>query len=449
MTAIKLRPYQIEGVEFAHKHKRVFIGHPMRLGKTAIAINAFKLSELFEPKILVIVPKAALHVWQNEFALWGLDVPDIIHGNLHLRTDLWTALPWVITTYGTMIKDVEAGRVPQYWDYIICDEAKRVRNRKSKAFKCLKQLKCEYAFWLDGKPYGKGPQDVWTAFNYFNPKRYSSYWKFINTFCIIAQTHFGNEIVGSRNKGAFNRIRDHYFIRRTRAEVLPDLPEKPQRQIIPLDLGRPQRTLHDGVIKDMLAFDDQTDAMIWAQNKMTAILRARQILVCPKILDANLPDGTAIDFIVEHLKESDDQHVVIFTPFTSVFPFLEEALLKGGLGPLIKFSGKLSAKQLRESLDRFKESKGQAVCSIKFAQAFDLSSASIGYMLGYEWDPDDNEQAEARLEKADEHWPVHIYYIKHIDTEDEHVLEQLNEKHIRVSPMYMTKAELKEVYHGH
>ena len=133
----------------------------MRLGKTAIALDAIWLTCLEEdisnPAILMIVPKSTIHVWEDEFIKWlgdelafgnfGLTV---LHGNPESRASLWNSELIVVTTYGTLLKDINV--MPKVWDFIILDEAHRIRNRKSKAFVAIKKLKTEHLYILTGTP---------------------------------------------------------------------------------------------------------------------------------------------------------------------------------------------------------------------------------------------------------------------------------------------------------
>ena len=69
-------------------------------------------------------------------------------------------------------------------------------------------------------------------------------------------------------------------------------------------------------------------------------------------------------------------------------------------------------------------------------------------MLGYEWDANDNIQAEDRLHRIGQKNNVDWYYILHEGTVDEAVMEKLNEKRdaqlwsLHAEDMY---AKLKEI----
>jgi hypothetical protein len=61
----------------------------------------------------------------------------------------------------------------------------------------------------------------------------------------------------------------------------------------------------------------------------------------------------------------------------------------------------------------FREVRGIALCSIRYAESFDLTPATWGVFVGYEWDAWDNLQAEDRLHRGEITDPINLYYIRH------------------------------------
>ena len=113
------------------------------------------------------------------------------------------------------------------WDAIVCDEAHRIKNRKAKQTIGIKLLKTSYKFALTGTPIQNKPDDLWSILNWLNPF-YSgeSYWQFVNKFCEIEETYFGNQIIGltrdTDSQQILQNILNEIMIRTVNDDSLPD-----------------------------------------------------------------------------------------------------------------------------------------------------------------------------------------------------------------------------------
>ncbi len=447
MASPKLYPYQLEAIQFAVKRKRVIIGHEMGLGKTAIALKVITADEHGSwpgfGKILILCPKSAVYVWQTECEKW-LDVqPTLIVGKPEERKKLWESTDFVLCTFDILKRDIKPANmhVPLRWDIIEVDEAHRIRNRKTQIFKALKKLKSAYLIFLTGTPVSKGPQDLWTMLYLIKPHIFSSYWKFVSTFCVIDETPWGQEIIGAKNTDNLREILRDYAIRKTKRQVLPELPEK-TRQTIIIDPSPLQRKLHDTLIEDMLV--ELNDTLLTSSTILTNIIKLRQILVTPQILDPGVEKGAGLDLILEHLADRDvnDRHMVIFTPFVRALPHIVKALNAEGHHLVGTLKGGVNPEKVKDTIEQFKNLRGIIVCTIKFAQSFSLESCSTGYFLGCEWDRSGNIQAEDRLHRMTTKNPVNIYYIRHKNTIEDRVFEILNMRNRTVNAVLKDPKEL-------
>jgi SNF2 family DNA or RNA helicase len=439
-TERKLWEFQEEDVQFAINRKRCILGHEMRLGKTSIALNAVDRiwDELHDIRILVVSPKSALHVWNVEAKAWGLPEFQVVHGGTPTaREKLWK-IDNCITVYNTAVRDMRRGVMPRVWDIVIFDEAQRLRNRKSQAFANLaKSLKTKYLFFLTGTPMRRGPQDMWTMLHLISKISYPGFWKFAHTYCHVIDGEFGQEIIGVRNAENWARVRNRYMRRRTMAEVRPQLPQhEPIRQQLPIEMSKEQFKIYSDLAEQMVhdllegeedEDEDDDDGLILTPNLLSMIIKLRQILVTPKLLHESLGLGAGMETILEHLEQRDDNHIVIFTPFAKALPFFTRALDDKGY-KWCTLQGGTPPKQVGETIEYFKDERCTMLCTIKFAEGFDLSTSDTSYFLGYEWSPDENLQAEARLESLVNPHPRMTYYIKHLHSIDEHVLDVLTRK---------------------
>ncbi len=107
----------------------------------------------------------------------------------------------------------------------------------------------------------------------------------------------------------------------------------------------------------------------------------------------------------------------------------------------------MSPNDVAASIDGFNRHKGIMLCSIKYAQAFSLASASVCFFLGFEWDPPDNYQAEARLDTIMHNNAVMAYYLTHYGTVEDRVFEVLDKKQTNMNTIFRPNnmREIKEL----
>jgi len=448
-----LRKYQAEGCDFLVQHPRVILADEMGLGKTLEVLAAIKKLKLTQKHILVVCSGSSQYVWKKEVAKWLPELPfTMVVGNPSKRHSIWKNLPlgMVVCTYGVLRQDIDV--MQKFWSLVIADEAHNLHNRKTKNFKSFKRLRSTYLFLVTGSPVKRGPESLWTFLHLIDRKVFSSYWRYVNAFCMIIDGPFGKENLGPKNITALKEVvLKNRLIRRMKVNVAPELPPK-IRQLLPVEPTPLQVRIHKQLAEKMVADLPSGDLLV-TPSILAKLVRLRQLFVTPKLITPELEDGAGLNGIVEHMKEISDQpHVVIFTPFAKAIPFIANRLEKEKLGTAVILKGGMKPNDVGETLEAFIRLKCIAICTIKFAQSFDLDTAHTGYFLGYEWEPLENYQAEDRLHRITTVAPsVNIYYIQHVNPFpedfwiDEQVLEVLNGKQVNVSKVLKHAGQMRKM----
>lgn len=310
-------------------------------------------------------------------------------------------------------------------DTIVCDEFHRVmRNRKSGLVALLKDQKCRSIILSSGSAVSSGPQDIFAALHILNPKRWSSYWAYIKNYCLVVDTGFGQKIIGVRNQEQWRKdIAPWMFFRRKDPSQYPPK----MRSFLEVELEPWQRKLHDQLRQDLLAEAPNGD-WVSAKTSLDSVYRARLALICPKALDESFGVGAGIEAIVEDAEESELTHYVITTPFKKPIQYLVEYLTAHKIQSYV-LSGdeNLGPYELEAVIEKWTRTGGVIIQTTLFAQSYELLAAKNMYMLGYEWDPEANKQAEDRLHRAssDIRYAINIYYVRHPYTYDEDQIESL------------------------
>lgn len=434
----KLTDFQLPGYNKLVTQKRHLLLYEMGLGKTVVATKA--AYDVEARVILILCPKNAIKTWENHICKWfdGLDVAygktsDETETTFHIwrwrkkshnaskRQALWRSrnpdakVNIYISTFAGFIRDRD--HFCQPYDCIIVDEAKRIRSRKSKAFEALKPLakNATYLWMLTGTP-GRIPRNFWTMFHLLDPKSFSSYWKFVDAFMVTIKNQWGEmEEVGWKNKQQWDWWLSQKATILTKKDV-GHMETIRERLYVEMDLE--QERLYREMEADMMMMT--SDGLSLASTSMEQTLRYRQLLVCPKILDPNATVGAAFADFTDSILEGDvDKHTVCFSPFTQAFDHFEAHLKQNGIKHVFRLQGGLDPDEQERRIQEWRKTEGVMLCSIMYAQSFSLEPAKACYFFGYEWDPEDNRQAEERLNRLTTDYPVNAYYYTYEGTYDE------------------------------
>lgn len=437
----QLRPYQQDGIRYMMHRPHNLNWDDMGLGKTVCTLFTaiYKAREMFEARdydgyqhpILICCPTKALFVWREEITKWFHLDSTIYWGTIAQRKKIDKhKAPFLITTYG-MMKELSNST----WTGVICDEIHEVGilNQKTQTYAELCKLrgKINFSFLLTGTPIRQGVIDNFAPLHFVDGNVFQNYWQFVNTYCITIATAFGKDIQRNpRDIAAYRSMIGKYRLRRIKTEVLKDLPGK-QRQAIPLQMTPIQAKAHHDMLEEYIYADD--DSIVVSPNAMTAILRARQILVSPRLLGID-DDGVGLTYIKDEgrtLLES-GKPFVVFTPFRQAIAIIADVIQELHLGTKIyTITGGLNPVEFARQWQGFQDPSNKnkvLLCVIKSGASFHATEAADCFFLGYEWDFNYNVQSEDRLCRMGQKNFVHCRYLLHEGTVDEQVKSRLNSK---------------------
>jgi len=394
----ELKPHQKISAQFMHENPRCINGDKPGIGKTFPTLNA-TLTEKRNENILISCGKSAMSVWPAEIEKWypeHLHRLRVVKGDPATRLAIWNkasdGLIW-LCSLNALTTDLKV--MPGPWDCTILDEAHKFKSRKSKLLKYVKCIRSTSLYMLTGTPTSRHLSELWTYLNLIDSRKFSSYWKWVNTFFYQDIGDWGDRKLGPvKDEKAFQKMLAPYFIRRDKVEGMPPLVETE----FPVEMTIGQKKLYRQISEDMLA-ETSPDQWLIASTVMAKIVRLRQLLVCPKLLDPNIPEyGAAIHAIADYIEDNEISHTVIFCPFKAAFPYLSAFLwdrlgiaahqLVGGM------DGDIVSRTIK---DWERQDSGIIFLSIQFAQSFSLIHSQNGFFLGYDYDPNNNEQARYRM----------------------------------------------------
>ena len=230
----------------------------------------------------------------------------------------------IVTTFGIVRRDVQALRETEF-DYIVLDEAQAIKNSSSQAAKACRLLNGDHRLALTGTPVENHLGELWSIFEFLNPGMLGRSQAFAN----LARDA-GNGVATARESLA-KAVRP-YVLRRTKQQVLTELPEK-QEQTILCEMGKAQRQAYDE-LRDFYQTSLKTKVSRkgLARSKihiLEALLRLRQAACDPRLINPSANAGSAkLDTLLQQLQETtrEDHKTLVFSQFTKLLRYVKERL---------------------------------------------------------------------------------------------------------------------------
>ncbi len=426
-----LRHYQREGLGWLAFLERMGLGgclaDDMGLGKTiqVLALLVRRQGIMAESGIahrpsLVIVPKSLIFNWIEETRKFAPTLR-VLNFTGNARTDAAPALTdhdLVLTTYGTLRRDIMQHRETEF-DYVILDEAQSIKNAASQAAKACRLLKARHRLAVTGTPVENHIGELWSIFEFLNPGQLGS------------ATRLKKFLAGGRGNGSelVARAVRPYLLRRTKTQVLSDLPEKTEQTIF-CELGEKQRKAYDELREHYRQeLTGRIGRMGIGRSRIAvleALLRLRQTACHPGLIDREQIDepGAKLETLLEQLGEVlDEGHkVLIFSQFTSFLAILRHHLDQRSV-VYEYLDGKTTDRQAR--VQRFQEDPDCRLFLISLkagGQGLNLTAADYIYILDPWWNPAVEAQAVDRAHRIGQTRRVFAYRLIARDTVEEKIL---------------------------
>jgi SNF2 family DNA or RNA helicase len=425
-----LRHYQREGLGWLVFLEKLGIGgclaDDMGLGKTiqVLALLARRQADVRAAGLphrpsLVIVPRSLVFNWIEEARKFAPELKVVNHTGTTRADETGTLDDWdiVITTYGTLRRDIIAHRETEF-DYVILDEAQSIKNAASQAAKACRLLRARHRLALTGTPVENHIGELWSIFEFLNPGQLGSASR-LRKF--LADGRGSTDIVA--------RAVRPYLLRRTKAQVLSDLPEKTEQTLF-VELGETQRKAYDELREHFRAeLAGRIGRMGIGRSRIAvleALLRLRQTACHQGLVDHSRVDESCakLDTLLEQLEEVlDEGHkVLVFSQFTSFLAILRRRLDEKKT-VYEYLDGRTTDRQAR--VVRFQEDPDCRLFLVSLkagGQGLNLTAADYIYILDPWWNPAVEAQAVDRAHRIGQTRRVFAYRLIARDTVEEKIL---------------------------
>lgn len=402
-TNLNLYPFQIEGKNFLKSTKRAVLGDEMGLGKTPQAVVA--AAELGAQKTLTLCPKIVKPAWARQMGAWGLLSNEEDVFIVETGTDVIPShAKHIICNYdlATIAPKIAAQLLERRYDILHLDEIQRLKSPTSARAKFVLggktplAARAEHVYGLSGTIMPNRPIEMFLClFTLAHPSvlfPYNSYVEFGKHFCsgFLEDNNRSWNFKGASNLDELRERIKPFFLRRTMAEVLPDLPPVISSDLF-FDIGD-------------IASADEWGNLIAADESNTHVATLRRLIGENKV-------EAICNYITDYkFGEQGIEKLVVFAYHKSVIDKAVNCLFSmRGKKPLT-IDGRVSTNERQYNIDQFingpidilfcqHQAAGEAVDGLQFV---------CNDMLDIEpdWSPGAEDQIVGRLKRIGQRFPI-------------------------------------------
>ena len=376
---------------------------------------------------IVIVPKSLIFNWIEEAAKFTPRLRIVNYTGTSRKINIEQSLAAggfdvLITTYGTMRKDI-ADLSQIEFDYAILDESQAIKNSKAQCAKSSRLLRAEHRLAMTGTPIENHLGELWSLFEFLNPGMLGG----STNFAKLTNQKKNNQEEREATLEALAKAIQPFMLRRTKEQVLTDLPPKTE-QTLYCDMLPSQKKAYNELkeyYRVKLAKKVETDGIGRSKIQvLEALLRLRQVACDPRLVDKNAKPGAKLELLGQQITEiaSEGHKVLVFSQFTSFLALVKEQFDANGIC-YEYLDGKSSNRAA--SVKRFQEddSVSAFLISIKAGgHGLNLTAADYVFILDPWWNPAVEAQAIDRAHRMGQQNPVIAYRMICRDTVEEKIV---------------------------
>lgn len=419
---VKAKNYQVQAVNFFLSTGNALISYGMGLGKTLISIMIIKhIKKNTKAKILVVCPAYLKYSYAHELKKWSNLSYTIIDGTPKKRDFLFKEhqekeKDVLIINYeqirvkkGTNKKKTEYNMHDYIkntiFDLVIWDEAHRLKNKDSQITCGAYSIKADKKLMLTGTPITKNAGEIFSLLSILDNKRFRSYWTFVDYYCNILYTDYGQKAGSIKRITEYQNILKAYMIRKLMADVAKHLPEKVFTEI-PVVMYEEQEKAYNRAMKEFLNPDDSIIG-----SDVERFIRLCQINQNPAILggkDVSISRDATLDLI----SDIGEQRIIVACTYIGMSTNLKNSIEKSTKGRNVYLINS-KVKDREKVINDFKrDNSGILVTTIKcLAEGVNLDCCDYIIFTDIDWNYGINEQFKGRIYRMTSTRTKFYYYI--------------------------------------
>ncbi|HUH17984.1 DEAD/DEAH box helicase [Albibacterium sp.] len=402
-----LYEYQKGGIRFAATRKSAIIADEMGLGKTIQAIGAaLEKKELFGfKKVLIVCPASLKAQWKAEIEKFSGEQAVIVSGLPGERAVFYreSAAMFAIVNYEMVLRDQEAIRRAAF-DFMILDEAQRVKNFETKTAHAIKQLNSKHTLIITGTPIENQLVDLFSLVGVLDDQFLGPLWEFSYQHCLFDATKL-NKINGYYNLQELKQKLESVLIRREKRKVIEQLPQVQQHEVR-VGLTGLQQDYHASYANGLAQIVHKKFLTPYDLKKMQLLLTNMR-MVCDSsfLVDEATHDSPKLEelkyILVDRLDiRNSKRKVIIFSEWVKMHKLIGKMLRENNIG-FTELNGKVPVTKRGELIKRFETSESCQVFLSTEAGGAGLNLQMADILINFElpWNPAKKNQRIGRIDR--------------------------------------------------
>ncbi|HSW04757.1 DEAD/DEAH box helicase [Aquabacterium sp.] len=411
----QLRGYQAEGfawmARLAHAGLGACLADDMGLGKTVQTL-ALLLSRAEAGPQLVIAPTSVCGNWVAEAERFAPSLRVHLYGEGERAQLLKSVGPGELVIASYALAQIDGDAFAEVdWTTLVLDEAQALKNAATKRAKSVASFQAGFRLALTGTPVENRLADLWSIMNLLNPGLLGSAGQFGD--------RFANPIERGRDEAARLRLRrlvSPFLLRRTKAQVLPDLP--PRTEIIHrIEPGPEERAFLEASRRNAMERVAELASDVGegqaAFHVLAELTRLRRAACDPRLVAPELGlVGAKVQEFEQLAAElvANRHKALVFSQFTDFLALLAERLQSVGIAYQY-LDGSTPSAERSKRVAAFQRGEGDLFLISLKAGGFGLNLTAADYVLIVDpwWNPAAEDQAMGRAHRIGQQRPVTVY----------------------------------------
>jgi SNF2 family DNA or RNA helicase len=423
-----LRSYQKDGLAWLEALRKQDLGgilaDDMGLGKT-IQVLALLTNQPGHGPNLIVAPKSLIFNWIKESEKFAPDLKILnLTGSKRLdslrdirRYDL------VLTTYQSLRMDIDFLKDIEF-NHFILDEAQNIKNPKSQMAMACRLIQARTKLALSGTPIENSLLDLFSILSVVLPGLVSD-----------AQANRWVKENDADTLKVLSQALSPFILRRTKEQVLKDLPEKSE-QVLYCELSDAEMRKYNELKSYFWRqLSGQVEEKGLSQSKfqiLEALLRLRQAACHQGLLDKKMATQPSAKFemLFDQMDSiiKDGHKALVFSQFTSLLGLLERELKERQI-PYEYLDGKTKDRESRIENFQTNPDIKLFLLSLKVGGVgLNLTAADYVFILDPWWNPAAESQAIDRTHRIGQNKKVLAYRLIAKNTVEEKILELQDRK---------------------
>jgi SWI/SNF-related matrix-associated actin-dependent regulator of chromatin subfamily A member 5 len=446
-----MRDYQVAGLNWlVSLHENGISGilaDEMGLGKTLQTISFLGYLRFvcgISGPHLVVVPKSTLDNWKREFGKW---IPEIdvlvLQGAKDERQELIQdrlvdeKFDVCVTSYEMILR--EKSHLKKFaWEYIIIDEAHRIKNEESSLAQIIRVFNSRNRLLITGTPLQNNLHELWALLNFLLPDVFGDSEAFDQWFS--KQDQDSDTVVQQLHK-----VLRPFLLRRVKSDVEKSLLPKKELNLY-VGMSEMQVRWYKKILeKDIDAVNGASGKKESKTRLLNIVMQLRKCCNHPYLFDGaepgppyttdehlvnNAAKMVMLDKLLKRLKNQGSR-VLIFSQMSRVLDILEDYSVMRNY-QYCRIDGSTAHEDRIAAIDDYNKEGSEKFLFLLTTRAgglgINLTSADIVILFDSDWNPQADLQAMDRAHRIGQTKQVFVYRFITENAIEEKVLERAAQK---------------------